>query len=160
MRSEAYAPKSDDGGTELSVMLGAEPTEGDVTGGPLTVAFSAAVEGHEPANGGLTYTFYFGDGSHSGRLGAPNASHAYDKAGSYEAVVVVADESGRSAVSDSVLITTTTTVTVEPDDDELVARLTVSLNQTQAPATATFDASGSSAPLRISATRSGTRSRA
>lgn len=139
-------PLDDPGPGALSVTLTADRSGGDVTNGAVQVNFAAEVEGDDPSKGAVSYTFYYGDGTHSGRQSEAESSHSYDKAGRYEVVVVAADESGRSAVSAPVVITTTTTVTVDPDPVDVVAALTVQLNQGMAPATAVFDASGSQAP--------------
>lgn len=129
----------------LSVALDATPTSGDVTNGPLTVNFTATIENTDQEGSSPRYVFYFGDGSNSGEISESVISHDYDKAGSYEARVVVVDENSNSA-EDTITINTTTTVTVEEDPVLVNAVLSVELSNSRAPVRAMFDASGSSAP--------------
>ena len=133
-------------GLALSVELSADPTSGDITDGPLTVSFTANAESTDPQGGTISYVFYFGDGSNSGLITDPsNITHDYDKAGNYQASVVVVDENNNSA-RDTVAISTTTTVTVDPDPIVVDAVLSVQLSGNTTPVTAMFDASGSTAP--------------
>jgi PKD repeat protein len=129
----------------LTVSLSADPTSGDVSNGPLTVNFSADAVDLDPAAGDISYVFYYGDGSNSGTTSANTAVKKYDKAGTYSASVVVVDENNNSA-QETLTITTTSTVTVEPGPIVVDAKLNVRLSKSSAPVTATFDASGSTAP--------------
>ena len=129
----------------LTVSLSADPTSGDITNGPLTVTFTAAATNSDAQGGAISYVYYYGDGSNSGIVSQTSISHDYDKAGNYQASVVVVDENNNSA-RDTVAITTTTTVTVDPDPIVVEAVLSVQLSGNTTPVTAMFDASGSTAP--------------
>ena len=129
----------------LTVSLSADPTSGDITDGPLTVSFTANAENTDPQGGVISYVYYYGDGTNSGIVSQTSISHDYDKAGNYQASVVVVDENNNSA-RDTVAITTTTTVTVDPDPIVVEAVLSVQLSGNTTPVTAMFDASGSTAP--------------
>ena len=129
----------------LTVALSADPSSGDITDGPLTVTFTANAESTDPQGGTISYVYYFGDGTNSGIVSQTIISHDYDKAGNYQASVVVVDENNNSA-RDTVAITTTTTVTVDPDPIVVEAVLSVQLSGNTTPVTAMFDASGSTAP--------------
>lgn len=120
----------------------ATPATADITNGPQTVNFSVSATDSDPDQGSLSYTFYFGDGSHSARQAASTISHAYSRAGDYTVLVIVADDNGNSATAETpVKMTTTITVTPGP----VAAALNVSLenNRSQVPATAVLDGSGS-----------------
>ena len=129
----------------LTVSLSADPTSGDITDGPLTVSFTANAENTDPQGGVISYVYYYGDGTNSGIVSQTSISHDYDKAGNYQASVVVVDQNNNSA-RDTVAITTTTTVTVDPDPIVVEAVLSVQLSGNTTPVTAMFDASGSTAP--------------
>jgi len=142
----AYITVSESGiGPALTAGVTADPVEGDVTDGPLAVTFTASAEDTDPAAGALTYTFYYGDGTHSNRQGSPTATHEYAQgtAAQYQAYVIVADEHFNSATSAPVTISAHVTVTVDPS---LQAVLHLVMDRTTVPTTVTFDASDSSAP--------------
>ncbi len=138
------------GAGPMTASLTANPTSGDVTNGPLTVDFTAS--GTSPGFEGdtLTYTFHFGDGSSPVKQTSPTVSHAYSRAGTFKAYVIVTDQHARYAVSDKVTITTTTTVTVnDPGAGTTQASLEIeSIEQGPnggLPVAVTFDASASRA---------------
>jgi len=120
----------------------ATPDRGDVTEKPLEVTFTASATDTDPQAGTVSYTFYYGDGTHSERQASGTSSHRYARAGTYEATVIAADDHGNSATA-STTITATTTVTVIPGP--VTAALTVSLanGSSEVPATAILDGSGS-----------------
>jgi len=129
----------------LTVSLAADPAQGDVTGGPLAVAFSATPSDTEAARGEMQYTFYFGDGNFTKQAGS-SISHSYPNAGRYTAYAIVSDALGNSDRSEDVTITTTTTVTVDPDTDTKAdLKLSFSPASGVAPVTAIFDGSASTA---------------
>ncbi len=121
----------------------ASPNSGDVTNGPLNVTFSVAAADTDPNKGTLSYTYYYGDGTHSARLTSSTSSHSYEKAGSYHPTVIVADDNANSATAETT-VTTTTTVTVNPSAPvTAVLSATLANNSSQVPATAILDGSGS-----------------
>ncbi len=134
--------------SNLAVTLSADPTEGDVTDGPLTVTFTVTPStDDEDLSGEITYVYYFGDGSNSGETTETSISHDYTDAGRYTATVAASDEN-LAAAQDSVEIVTRSTVTVAPSRDIVIdgSDLVCTLNQPQVPATLTCDASSAQAP--------------
>lgn len=132
-------------GEILTVSLSATPDRGDVTDEPLLVEFVATASDTDPQGGTLNFVFYFGDGTNSGIISDSSATHSYDKAGTYEASVVVVNERNKTS-QDSTTVTTTTSVVVNPAPIIVSAVLDIQLSGSQAPVTAMFDGSGSSAP--------------
>jgi hypothetical protein len=139
------------GGTgPMTATLSANPTSGDVTTGPLTVNFTASGTSPGFESDTLTYTFHFGDGSTPVKQTSPTVQHAYGRAGSFKAYVIVTDQHARYAVSDTVTITTTTTVTVtDPGAGNTEASLEIAQVEQGPngglPVAVTFDASASRA---------------
>ncbi len=134
----------------MTATLSAAPTSGDVTNGPLTVSFTAA--GTSPGYEGdtLSYTFHFGDGSTPVKQTVNTVQHAYSRAGTYRAYVIVTDQHARYAVSDKVTITTTSQVTVtDPNPGHTEASLVIDAIEQGPngglPVAVTFDASASRA---------------
>ncbi len=120
----------------------ASPSTGDVTNGPLTVTFNVSVTDTDANKGTVSYTYYYGDGTHSERLSSPSSSHVYERVGRYPASVIVADDAANSATAETAVVTTST-VTVNPGA-AVTAVLSASLpNGSQVPATAILDGSGS-----------------
>lgn len=133
------------GSGDLSVTLSADPATGDVSEDPVTVTFTATAQNTDANGGQISYVFYYGDGTNSGITTDTQKTKDYDKAGTYTARVVAADEADNSA-SDAVTVTMTATVTVDPQPVEVIADLQVQLSGTVAPVTAMFDGSGSQVP--------------
>lgn len=78
----------------------ADPTSGEA---PLTVEFDGT-ESSDPDGEVVSYRWRFGDGSTPAE--GPQVSHTFDRAGTYEVVLVVTDDDGNPA---------RTTVTIEVD---------------------------------------------
>ena len=126
----------------LSVSLSADPAQGDVSDGAVTVTFTATAS---EAIGDVEYVYYFGDGSNSGRTAATQVSHDYAQAGEYTVNVVASDEN-QNAASASTTVTMTSTVVVDPTPVVVQADLQLDASGTVAPVTVSLDASGSTAP--------------
>ncbi len=140
------ADADDDGigdACDLSVSLSATPAEADITNGPQNVTFTASVS--NAGGGDLRYTFYFGDGQDSQTSGSENqVSHVYSRAGTYHVQVLVIEGENQNSASASTTVKMTTTVTV--DQEAVVADLELDVQDHVAPASVSFDASGSTAP--------------
>lgn len=134
------------GGTGVAITVDsftATPSSGDVTNAPLNVQFDVSATDSDPERGNVSYTFYYGDGTRSERQVSASSTHAYNKAGSYQATVIVADDHANSAVAQTT-VTTTTTVTVLAGPVTADLKANFDNGSSQVPATVTLDGSGSS----------------
>jgi PKD repeat protein len=127
------------GGTPLSASASANKASGAA---PLTVAFTGSASG---GTSPYTYSWEFGDGSTG--TGA-STSHTYDTAGTYSAVLTVADSAGQTKKAAAISISVTTggggnplTASSSADRTSGVAPLTVQFTGT---------ASGGSSPYSFS----------